>query len=152
MVCSELICTISSILPGHPSPVGSYFYYRTVNEPSTDVAVLSFPSQAHLRNLSFAYFITSSLELLIIQENVQHTLVQPGNETIWERASYTLSPPAPRGGIVLTLRPFDVGEGPLDPLSAFVFAVDDIQMTFELSCDYDLLSEAGRHGNAVRSP
>ena len=134
---------------------GSYFYYRASSEPPSDIHLLVFPTQKHILNISFAYFITSSLELLLVQENVKHVEIESnhtGNEnqtatSVWEQTSYTLDPPSPiGGGIILRVRTlFDLGEGAVDPVSsALVLAVDDILMTFDLPCDYDMLSNTGQ--------
>ena len=114
--------------------------------------MLVFPTQKHIVNVSFAYYITSSLELTVIQENVQHVILefnQTGSQTsvpVWEWGSYVLAPPAATGGIVLSVGTFDLGEGNLDPQSSpIIMGIDDVIMTFQLPCDYDMLNQPGEY-------
>ena len=80
-----------------------------------------------------------------MQENIRHVIIESNQTQIkWEKTSYVLAPPAVTGGVILSVGTFDLGEGPVDPQAApLILGIDDITMTYQIPCDYDLLNQIG---------
>ena len=140
-----MVCASVHVKIHFHAAAGSYFYFNGTDTLSTETRLLTFPTQKYLLNISFAYFISSSLELTIIQENVHHIIIESNQTQIkWEKASYVLAPPAVTGEVILSVDTFDHGEGQVDPQAdPLILGIDDITMTYQIPCDFDLLNQIG---------
>lgn len=118
--------------------------------------LLRFPTHQYICELSFAYYTVGPLDLDILRENVDMTLifvnqtlsnVADRNTSSWERAlvSYNTSQSlVDLGPLVFEVFESDLGEAILiEDESDFFLALDDLNIIFCLPCDFDSLSLQG---------
>ncbi|XP_019851134.1 PREDICTED: uncharacterized protein LOC109581456 [Amphimedon queenslandica] len=128
---------------------GSYFYYVKSINYFNQALLLSYPTQKFIAGLSFSFYMVGPQSLQILQSHVTSFDIISnyswnGNETVtWERANIEFSTPYPDGN-VLFISPSiggEIGEAPIER-EPFL-ALDDIELTFDLPCDFSLLSNQG---------
>ena len=125
-------------LPGY-----YYYYYHPYDN---DTYTLGFPNYQYICNLSFAYILDGATTLSVLQLNYDQVDVAAGSAAVgsWQRADLHFTLP-----VVNRIYPLyfyesltDIGEATLANAEIFL-ALDDINITFCLPCNFDNLTAEG---------
>ena len=107
--------------------------------------MLRFPSLEYVCGLSFAYYADGPIDLAVLRENVELKYIAT-IESSWEKESLSFNLSAITGefgGIVFDVSELEFGEAMEDVNSELFLALDDVNVTFCLPCDYSILSWPG---------
>lgn len=129
--------------------LGSYYYYKRPESYPNQVYILTYPSQKFIINMTFAFYMSGPQALRVVQTNVMgfdiiSNYTWTGNNTQkWEQATIQFGAPDLMYGISFespTLSE-EYGEAPLE--GPLLLALDNIQLTFGLPCQFGVLSVPG---------
>ena len=126
-----------------------FFSSRDVQQ---SLRILSYPSHNFICAVSFAYYVVGPIDVELLRVNFDLQLVvmgdvtnTSGNDTTWQRSEVTFNTSdSDYGELIFQVAVLDFGEAMSDPNSPSLFlGLDDIVLTFCVSCDYNMLKEHG---------